>query len=72
MIIDIRLAEYKTHTGGATMIYIIIAIGLVAACYGGYRFGYEAGASDTFNLLDGLEEICEQIQNACKDFDKNK
>ena len=54
------------------MIYIIIVIGLAAACYGGYRFGYEAGASDTFNLLDGLEEICKQIQNACKDFDKNK
>lgn len=54
------------------MIYIIIVIGLAAACYGGYRFGYEAGARDTFNLLDGLEEICEQIQNTYKDFDKNK
>lgn len=54
------------------MIYIIIVIGLAAACYCGYRFGYEAGASDAFDLLNGLEEICKQIQNACKDFDKNK
>ena len=54
------------------MIYVIIVIGLAAACYGGYRFGYEAGASDTFDLLNGLEEICEQIQNALKDYDENK
>jgi hypothetical protein len=54
------------------MIYIIIAIGLAAACYGGYEFGYEAGVSDAFDLLNDLEEICEQIQNDLKDFDENK
>lgn len=54
------------------MTYIIIAIGLAAACYGGYRFGYEAGVSDTFDLLNELEKIYEQIQNALKDFDENK
>ena len=64
-----RVCPYDEIT---PMIYIIIVIGLAAACYGGYRFGYEAGASDTFDLLNGLDEICEQIQNALKDFDENK
>ena len=54
------------------MIYIIIAIGLAAACYGGYKCGYENGVSDTFDLIDGWEKLCEQIQNALKDIDKEE
>lgn len=52
------------------MIYVIIAIGLAAACYCGYKYGYEAGASDAFDLLGGWDKLCEQIQNALKDFEK--
>ena len=52
------------------MTYIIIAIGLIAACYGGYKYGYEQGVSDAFQLVKYWEEICKQIQNALKDFDK--
>lgn len=52
--------------------YIIIGIGLIAACYGGYKYGYEAGVSDTFDLIDGWDKLCEQIQNALKDFDNNE
>lgn len=52
--------------------YIIIGIGLIAACYGGYKYGYENGVSDTFDLIDGWDKLCEQIQNALKDFDNNE
>ena len=52
------------------VLYIIIGIGLIAACYGGYKYGYRDGVSDTFDLIDGWEKLCEQIQNALKDFDK--
>ena len=52
------------------MIYIIICIGLVAACYGGYRYGYRDGVGDAFQLLDDWEDICRQIQNAFIDINK--
>lgn len=54
------------------MIYIIIGIGLIAACYGGYKYGYEAGVTDAFELLDDWKKIYEQIQNVFKDVDNNK
>ena len=54
------------------LIYIIIGIGLIAACYGGYKYGYRDGMSDTFDLIDGWEKLCEQIQNALRDFDNNE
>ena len=54
------------------MIYIIIIIGLAAACYGGYRFGYKAGVDDAFQLVQDWDDICEQIQSALKDFDNNE
>ena len=50
------------------LIYIIIGIGLIAACYGGYKYGYRDGVSDTFQLID----LYEQIQNALKDLDSNE
>ena len=48
------------------VLYIIIGVGLIAACYGGYKYGYRDGVSDTFQLID----LYEQIQNALKDLNK--
>ena len=48
--------------------YIIIGIGLIAACYGGYKYGYRDGVNDTFQLID----LYEQIQNALKDIEKEE
>lgn len=52
--------------------YIIIGIGLIAACYGGYKFGYEQGVDDAFQLIKDWDDICQQIQNALRDFDNNE
>ena len=52
------------------MIYIIIGIGVIAACYVGYKCGYEAGVTDAFELIDGWEKFSEQVRNALKDVDK--
>ena len=54
------------------VLYIIIGIGLIAACYGGYKYGYEQGVSDAFQLVKDWKEICKQIQNALKDFNNNE
>ena len=49
------------------LIYVIIGIGLIAACYGGYKYGYENGVSDT---LLYWEEVHEQLHGMIKDIEK--
>ena len=49
------------------LLYIIIGIGLIAACYGGYKYGYENGVSDT---LLYWEEVHEQLHGMIKDIEK--